>query len=50
MTEQEEYLGNEIGRILATYLDDCRKTVDARIRDFQEEIINQPPEVADDNE
>jgi len=41
MTEQEEVVANEIGRILAMYLDDCREAVNARIRDFQEEMINQ---------
>ena len=41
MTEQEEVVANEIGRILAVYLDDCIKAVNIRVRDFQEEMINQ---------
>ena len=41
MTEQEEVVANEIGRILAMYLDDCIEAVNVRVRDFQEEMLKQ---------
>jgi len=41
MTEQEEVVANEIGRILAVYLDDCIEAARVRVLDFQEEMINQ---------
>ena len=39
LSQREKEVADEIGQILASYLDDCREAVDARIKKFQEEVI-----------